>query len=43
MAHITGDVNPIHLSEVTAWAFGFPGGVVIPGMLVQARALCALA
>lgn len=40
-AGVSGDVNPIHLSGLTAKAFGFKRAVA-HGMWVQARALAAL-
>jgi acyl dehydratase len=41
-AGVSGDVNPIHLSGVTAKAFGFKRAIA-HGMWVQARTLAALA
>jgi acyl dehydratase len=40
-AKVSGDVNPIHLSGLTAKAFGFKRAIA-HGMWVQARALAAL-
>ena len=40
-ARVSGDVNPIHLSGLTAKAFGFKRAIA-HGMWVQARALAAL-
>ncbi|MGY1684675.1 MaoC family dehydratase [Geodermatophilus sp. SYSU D00867] len=40
-ARVSGDVNPIHLSALTARAFGFPRAIA-HGMWVEARALAAL-
>jgi acyl dehydratase len=40
-AGVSGDVNPIHLSGLTAKAFGFKRAIA-HGMWVQARALAAL-
>ena len=40
-AAVSGDVNPIHLSGLTAKAFGFPRAIA-HGMWVKARALAAL-
>jgi acyl dehydratase len=40
-ARVSGDVNPIHLSAVTARAFGFPRAIA-HGMWVKAQALAAL-
>ncbi|CCH85787.1 putative Acyl dehydratase [Modestobacter italicus] len=40
-ARVSGDVNPIHLSGLTARAFGFRRAIA-HGMWVQARALAAL-
>ena len=40
-ARVSGDVNPIHLSALTAKAFGFKRAVA-HGMWVEARALAAL-
>lgn len=40
-AAVSGDVNPIHLSSVTAKAFGFPRAIA-HGMWTHARALAAL-
>ncbi|MGY1704044.1 MaoC family dehydratase [Geodermatophilus sp. SYSU D00697] len=40
-ARVSGDVNPIHLSGLTAKAFGFKRAIV-HGMWVEARALAAL-
>ena len=40
-AKVSGDVNPIHLSSLTAKAFGFKHAVA-HGMWVKARALAAL-
>ncbi|WP_448612441.1 MaoC family dehydratase [Geodermatophilus sp. URMC 60] len=40
-ARVSGDVNPIHLSRLTAKAFGFKRAVA-HGMWVKARALAAL-
>jgi acyl dehydratase len=40
-ARVSGDVNPIHLSTLTARAFGFPRAIA-HGMWVEARALAAL-
>jgi acyl dehydratase len=40
-AKVTGDVNPIHLSGLTAKAFGFKRAIA-HGMWVKARALAAL-
>ncbi|PWW21894.1 MaoC dehydratase-like protein [Geodermatophilus normandii] len=40
-ARVSGDVNPVHLSAVTARAFGFPRAIA-HGMWVEARALAAL-
>jgi len=40
-AGVSGDVNPIHLSPLTAKAFGFPR-TIAHGMWVHARALAAL-
>ncbi len=40
-AQVSGDVNPIHLSRLTARAFGFPRAIA-HGMWVKARALAAL-
>ena len=42
MARITSDVNPIHLHRWLAWLFGFRGGVVAPGMLVQLKLLASV-
>ena len=41
-AKVSGDVNPIHLSGLTAKAFGFKKAIA-HGMWVKARALAALA
>ncbi|HEV7871712.1 MAG TPA: MaoC/PaaZ C-terminal domain-containing protein [Modestobacter sp.] len=41
-AKVSGDVNPIHLSSLSAKAFGFKRAIA-HGMWVQARALAALA
>ena len=41
-AKVSGDVNPIHLSGLTAKAFGFKRAIA-HGMWVKARALAALA
>ncbi|MFQ1003187.1 MaoC family dehydratase [Modestobacter sp. SSW1-42] len=40
-ARVSGDVNPIHLSALTARAFGFPRAIA-HGLWVEARALAAL-
>lgn len=40
-ANVSGDVNPIHLSALTAKAFGFTRAIA-HGMWVKARALAAL-
>ena len=40
-AAVSGDVNPIHLSNLAAKAFGFPRAI-IHGMWTHARALAAL-
>src|SRR5205085_8499082 len=40
-AAVSGDVNPIHLSGLTAKAFGFKRAIA-HGMWVKARALAAL-
>jgi acyl dehydratase len=40
-AKVSGDVNPIHLSGLTAKAFGFPRAIA-HGMWVEARAVAAL-
>jgi acyl dehydratase len=40
-AAVSGDVNPIHLSGLSAKAFGFPRAIA-HGMWVEARALAAL-
>ncbi|USQ76975.1 MaoC family dehydratase [Ornithinimicrobium cryptoxanthini] len=40
-AAVSGDVNPIHLSSLTAKAFGFPRAIA-HGMWTHARALAAL-
>ena len=40
-ARVSGDVNPIHLSALTARPFGFPRAIA-HGMWVEARALAAL-
>jgi acyl dehydratase len=40
-ARVSGDVNPIHLSALSARAFGFPRAIA-HGMWVEARALAAL-
>ncbi|MGY1624126.1 MaoC family dehydratase [Geodermatophilus sp. SYSU D00965] len=40
-ARVSGDVNPIHLSALTAKAFGFKRAIA-HGMWVQARAIAAL-
>jgi acyl dehydratase len=40
-AKVSGDVNPIHLSALTAKAFGFKRAIA-HGMWVKARALAAL-
>ncbi|MFC7574387.1 MaoC family dehydratase [Klenkia terrae] len=40
-AKVSGDVNPIHLSGLTAKAFGFERAIA-HGMWVKARALAAL-
>jgi len=40
-ARVSGDVNPIHLSGLTARAFGFPRAIA-HGLWVEARALAAL-
>ncbi|MGY1727046.1 MaoC family dehydratase [Geodermatophilus sp. SYSU D01062] len=40
-ARVSGDVNPIHLSALTAKAFGFPRAIA-HGMWAKARALAAL-
>jgi acyl dehydratase len=40
-AKVSGDVNPIHLSGLTAKAFGFKRAIA-HGMWVKARALAAL-
>jgi acyl dehydratase len=40
-ARVSGDVNPIHLSGLTAKAFGFKRAIA-HGMWVKARALAAL-
>ena len=40
-AKVSGDVNPIHLSGLTAKAFGFKRAIA-HGMWVEARALAAL-
>ncbi|QDO90214.1 hypothetical protein FNH13_04875 [Ornithinimicrobium ciconiae] len=40
-AGVSGDVNPIHLSPLTAKAFGFPR-TIMHGMWTHARALAAL-
>ncbi|OZM82732.1 MaoC family dehydratase [Pseudonocardia sp. MH-G8] len=40
-AHVSGDVNPIHLHRWTAKAFGFPRAIA-HGMWTAARALAAL-
>lgn len=40
-AAVSGDRNPIHLSTVAAWAFGFPRAVA-HGMWAQGRVLGAL-
>jgi acyl dehydratase len=40
-AKVSGDVNPIHLSRLTAKAFGFKRAIA-HGMWVKARALAAL-
>ncbi len=40
-ARVSGDVNPIHLSALTAKAFGFKRAIA-HGMWVEARALAAL-
>ena len=40
-AAVSGDVNPIHLSALTAKAFGFPR-TIVHGMWTHARALAAL-
>lgn len=40
-ARVSGDVNPIHLTALTAKAFGFPR-TIAHGMWVHARALAAL-
>lgn len=40
-ARVSGDVNPIHLSALTARAFGFPRAIA-HGMWVEARVLAAL-
>jgi len=40
-ARVSGDVNPIHLSGLTAKAFGFKRAIA-HGMWVEARALAAL-
>lgn len=40
-AGVSGDVNPIHLSSLTAKAFGFPRAIA-HGMWAHARALAAL-
>jgi acyl dehydratase len=41
-AKVSGDVNPIHLSRLTAKAFGFKKAIA-HGMWVKARALAAIA
>ncbi|MCZ2830917.1 MaoC/PaaZ C-terminal domain-containing protein [Modestobacter sp. VKM Ac-2986] len=41
-ARVSGDVNPIHLSALSARLFGFPRAIA-HGMWVEARALAALA
>jgi acyl dehydratase len=40
-ARVSGDVNPIHLSALSARVFGFPRAIA-HGMWVEARALAAL-
>jgi acyl dehydratase len=40
-AHVSGDVNPIHLHPLTAKAFGFPRAIA-HGMWTAARALASL-
>lgn len=42
MARVSADVNPIHLHRWLAFLFGFNGGVVAPGMLVQLKLLSQL-
>jgi acyl dehydratase len=41
-AAVSGDYNPIHLSGVSAYLFGFRSGAIIHGMWTKARSLATL-